>query len=76
MCEMKKAKFQGYFDNEGLKKSVAFNLNMTLYDLIDISRIPVNKGTNSKLKWTKYSDLYEIVHLSLVLISLRLLTEA
>ena len=49
---------------------------MTLYDLIDISRIPVNKGTNSKLKWTKYSDLYEIVHLSLVLISLRLLTEA
>ena len=37
---------------------------------IDLSRIPVNKGTNSRLGWTKYSDLYEIVHPSLVLISL------
>ena len=37
---------------------------------IDLSRIPVNKGTNLRLGWTKYSDLYEIVHPSLVLISL------
>ena len=43
---------------------------------IDLSRIPVNKGTNSRFRWTKYSDLYEIVHLSLVLISLCLLTGA
>ena len=44
---------------------------------IDLSRIPVNKGTNWRLGWTKYSDLYEIVQLSLlVLISLCLLTEA
>ena len=43
---------------------------------IDLSRIPVNKGTNSRLGWTKYSDLYEIVHPSLVFISLCLLTGA
>ena len=36
---------------------------------IDLSRIPVNKGINSRLGWTKYSDFYEIVHPSLVLIS-------
>ena len=36
----------------------------------DFSRIPVNKGTNSRLGWTKYSDLCEIVHPSLILISL------
>ena len=41
---------------------------------IDLSRIPVNKGTNSRLGWRKCSDLFEIVHLSLVLISLCLLT--
>ena len=34
---------------------------------IDLSRIPVNKGTNSRLGWTRYSDFYEIVHPSLVL---------
>ena len=34
---------------------------------LDLSRIPVNKKTNSRLGWTKYSDLYEIVHPSLVL---------
>ena len=28
---------------------------------LDLSRIPVNKKTNSRLGWTKYSDLYEIV---------------
>ena len=39
-------------------------------------RIPVNKGTNSRLRWTKYSDLYEIVQPSLVLISLCLLIGA
>ena len=44
--------------------------------LIDLSHIHVNKGTNSRLGWTKYSDLYEIVHPSLVLISLCLLTGA
>ena len=44
--------------------------------IIDLSRIPVNKGTNSRLGWTKYSDLYEIVHPSLVFISLCLLTGA
>ena len=30
--------------------------------IIDLSRIPVNKGTSSRFWWTKYSDLYEIVH--------------
>ena len=29
---------------------------------IDFSRISENKGTNLRLGWTKYSDLYEIVH--------------
>ena len=33
--------------------------------LTDLSRIPVNKGTNSRVGWTAYSDLYETVHLSL-----------
>ena len=42
---------------------------------IDLSHIPVNKGTNSRLGWTKYSDFHEIVHPSLVLISLCFLTE-
>ena len=46
------------------------------HPLIDLSRVPVNKGTNSRLGWTKCSDLYEIVHPSLVFISLCLLTEA
>ena len=41
---------------------------------IDLSRIPVNKGIKSRLGWTKYSDLYEIVHQSLDLISSCLLT--
>ena len=44
--------------------------------LIDLSHIPVNEGTNSRFRWTKYSDLYETVHLSLVLISMCLLTGA
>ena len=44
--------------------------------VIDLSHIPVNKCTNSRLRWTNYSDLYEIVHPSLVLISLCLLTGA
>ena len=30
----------------------------------------MNKGANSRLGWTKYSDLYETVHLSLDFISL------
>ena len=44
--------------------------------VIDLSHIPVNKCTNSRFGWTNYSDLYEIVHPSLVLISLCLLTGA
>ena len=28
---------------------------------IDVSRIPVNKGIRSRLRWTKYIDLYKIV---------------
>ena len=44
--------------------------------VIDLSHIPVNKCTNSRLEWTKYSDLFEIVHPSLVLIFLCLLTGA
>ena len=43
---------------------------------MDLTRIPVTKGTNSRLGWTKYSDLYELGHPSLVLISLCLLTGA
>ena len=43
---------------------------------IDLFCIPVNKGIKSRLRWTKYSDLYEIVQLSLDLIFLCLLTEA
>ena len=41
-----------------------------MISILDLSRIPVNKGTNSKLWWTKYSDLYEIVHASLALMSI------
>ena len=47
-----------------------------MMDTIDLSRISENKGTNSRLRRTKYSDFYEIVHLSLVLISLCLLIGA
>ena len=43
---------------------------------IDLFHIPVNKGTESRLGWTKYGDLYEIVHPSLDLIFLCLLTGA
>ena len=50
--------------------------NKDVFYTIDLSRIPVNKGTNSRFEWAKYSDLYEIVHPSLVLISLCLLTGA
>ena len=48
-------------------------------NVLDINspfRIPVNEGTNSRLEWTKYSDLYEIVHPSLVFMSLCLLPGA
>ena len=44
--------------------------NKDVFYTIDLSRIHVNKGTNSRLGWTKYNDLYEIIHPSLVLISL------
>ena len=43
---------------------------------MDLSHILVNKGIKSRLGWTKYSDLYEIVHPSLDLIILCLLTGA
>ena len=43
-------------------------------EFIDLSRIPVKKGIKSRVGWTKHSDLYEIVHPSLVLIFLCLLT--
>ena len=43
-------------------------------EFIDLSRIPVKKGIKSRVRWTKQSDLYEIVHPSLVLIFLCLLT--
>ena len=43
---------------------------------IDLSRIPVNKGIKSRLGWTKHSDLYEILLLSLDLNFLCLLTGA
>ena len=35
---------------------------------VDLSHISVNKGIKSRHGWTKYSDLYEIVHPSLNLI--------
>ena len=37
---------------------------------IDLSRFPMNKGTNVRLEVTKYSDLYEIFQPSFVLVSL------
>ena len=49
---------------------------MAMISFTDRFRIYVNKGINSSLGWTKYSDLYEIVHPSLDLISLCLLTGA
>ena len=67
-----------------LKKRKIFEISLTdtqIYkkqqtSVPDLSRIPVNKGTHSRRGWTKYSDLYEIVYPSLVLISLCLLTGA
>ena len=47
---------------------------MAMISFTDRFRIHVNKGTNSRHWWTKYSKLYEIVHPSLDLISLCLLT--
>ena len=41
---------------------------------MDLSCIPVNKGTNSRLGLTKYSNLYETVPPSLVLVSLCVLS--
>ena len=59
--------------NHNMRRNEVFELRLFV---IELFRIPVNKGTNSKLEWTKYSDLYEIVHPSLVLVSLCLLTGA
>ena len=64
------------FDNFQRIKQNKFNVFKRREFSIHLSRIHVNKGINSRLGWTKYSDLYEIVHLSLELISLCLLTEA
>ena len=66
--------FTGASSIVGIRPSIKGNK----YDFytIDLSRTPVNKVTDSRLGWTKYSDLYEIVHRSLVLISLCLLTGA
>ena len=36
-------------------------LETSVWWLIDISRISVKKGTNSRFGWTKFSDLHEIV---------------
>ena len=51
----------------GFRPSI--NGNKDVFYTVDLFRIPINKGTNSRLGWTKYSDLYEIVHPSLILIS-------
>ena len=42
--------------------------------IIELFRTSENKGTNSRLRWTKYSDLYEPVQPNLDLMSLCLLT--
>ena len=44
--------------------------------IINLSLILVNKGTKSKLGWTKYSDFYGTVHPNLEVISLCLLNGA
>ena len=65
------------FPRKKIKKlDATVNFFSAIAGNIDLSRIPVNKGTNSRLGWTKYSDLYETVHPSLVLISLCLFTGA
>ena len=43
---------------------------------MDLFYIPVNKGINSRLVLTTYSDLYKIIQSSLNFISLCLLTGA
>ena len=48
--------------------SWASHLTRVIQLWVDLSRIPVNKGIKSRHGWTKYSDLYEIVHPSLNLI--------
>ena len=45
-------------------RKVGLGKFLSPYKDIDLSHIPVNKGTNSRLRWKKYTDLYEIVHLS------------
>ena len=65
---------QTYFVEKLITHQALCHLSCVIMSVIDLSCIPVNKGTNSRLEWTKYSDLYETVHPSLVLISLCLLT--
>ena len=52
------------------------NSNDTVVQIMGQSIRNLCEGTNSRFRWTKYSDLYETVHLSLVLISMCLLTGA
>ena len=42
---------------------------------IDLSRIPTNNGTESRLGWTKLQQLYENVHPNLALALLFVHTE-
>ena len=43
---------------QGVEASLSLSQTMLFCsDYIDLSRVPVNKGTNSRLGWTKYSDL-------------------
>ena len=55
-------------------RKVGLGKFLSPYKNIDLSRIPVDKGTNLRLSWKKYGDLYEIVDPSLILISLYLFT--
>jgi len=66
---MKRLRFPAHF------VSILMELRLLIFS-IDLSRIPVNKNNNARLGWTKYSDLYKLVHPSLDLISLCLLTGA
>ena len=43
--------------------------------VIDLSRIPTNNGTESRLGWTKMQQMYENVHPSLALVLLFVRTE-
>ena len=48
---------------------------MHMWAVIDLSRIPTNNGTESRLGWTKIQQMYENVHPSLALVLLIVRTE-